>query len=514
MSSNPGQPPPRDADEKPQFGIVHRRRATDNALTENVDWSRDLVEHSRDLLCVHDLDGRLLSVNPVPARLLGYTVDEILKVPMRELLDPKFRDQFDEYIRQLASAGEATGILAVLTRTGQRRLWEYHCTLRTQGVEKPVVRGIAHDVTERIASEKALRESNKKLVETAAGQGSLLHSLQLFRTLLDNSNDAIEVVDPATMRFLDVNEKSCADLGYTRDELLSMTVFDIDPQLTPDGVVEDREQLRETGFLIKESVHRRRDGTTFPIEVNLKRVRLNGDSEYLVAISRDLTERKQRDDRLQEYERVLESLDEMIVVVNREYRYVLANRSFLRYRGLTKEELIGRHMMELLHADSFQQAKPKMDEAFSGKVVDYEMDYNYPQVGERNLDRSPICPLRSPKHAAARLEESEKRSARCTIAHPWESVSWIPTPGSSFRSIQNIARLLAAPRRKCFAYAIRTSRIRMTKTQAWERRGRCATNKSATTTSRNAMFDPTGAWSGSIFRWCRSGNRESPPACI
>ncbi len=361
MSSNPGQLPPRDADEKPQFTILHRRRATDNPLSENVDWSRDLVEHSRDLLCVHDLDGRLLSVNPVPARLLGYTVEEILKVPMRELLDLKFRDQFDEYIRQLASAGEATGILAVRTRTGQRRLWEYHCTLRTQGVEKPVVRGIAHDVTERIASEKALRESNKKLTETAAGQGSLLGSLQLFRTLLDNSSDAIEVVDAATMRFLDVNEKSCAELGYTRDELLSMTIFDIDPQLTPDGVVEDREQLRETGFLIKESVHRRRDGTTFPIEVNLKRVRLNGDSEYLVAISRDLTERKRVAARLEESERRYRTVHDrapvgIAIVDAGSGRFLQVNPKYCEIVGRTQNEMLRLRFQDITHPEDEEKS--------------------------------------------------------------------------------------------------------------------------------------------------------------
>ena len=54
-------------------------------------------------------------------------------------------------------------------------------------------------------------------------------ALHLFRKLIDQSSDAIEVVDPETLRFLDVNERSCRDLGYTRDELLSLKVADIDP---------------------------------------------------------------------------------------------------------------------------------------------------------------------------------------------------------------------------------------------------------------------------------------------
>jgi PAS domain-containing protein len=44
------------------------------ALQKNEDWYQDLVEHSQDLLCIHDLEGRLLSVNPTPARVLGYSV--------------------------------------------------------------------------------------------------------------------------------------------------------------------------------------------------------------------------------------------------------------------------------------------------------------------------------------------------------------------------------------------------------------------------------------------------------
>jgi PAS domain-containing protein len=55
-----------------------------------------------------------------------------------------------------------------------------------------------------------------------------ISDLKLFRTLIDNSNDAVEVVDPATLRFLDVHEKACKDLGYTREELLALTEYDID----------------------------------------------------------------------------------------------------------------------------------------------------------------------------------------------------------------------------------------------------------------------------------------------
>src|SRR5205085_12349483 len=76
------------------------------ALRENEDWYRDLVDHSQDLLCIHNLQGQLLSVNPAPARVLGYSVDELLRIPMREFVAPEFRPEFDEYLRQIQQTGE------------------------------------------------------------------------------------------------------------------------------------------------------------------------------------------------------------------------------------------------------------------------------------------------------------------------------------------------------------------------------------------------------------------------
>ena len=71
----------------------------------------------------------------------------------------------------------------------------------------PIVRGVAHDVTERVQAEKALRASNEQLLKTASQREETLRDLALFRAQLDQSNDAIEVVDPKTLRFLDVNER-------------------------------------------------------------------------------------------------------------------------------------------------------------------------------------------------------------------------------------------------------------------------------------------------------------------
>jgi formate hydrogenlyase transcriptional activator len=347
------------------------------ALHENEDWHQDLVEHSHDLLCIHDLEGRLLSINPKPARLLGYSVEEILQIPMRELTAPEFRDQFDVYLRQIERIGQAHGLMAVMTRTGERRIWEYHNSLRSEGVAKPIVRGIAHDITEQRRTESQLRELSERLLSQVREGERTIHELKLFRRLVDESNDAIWVVDPETLRFIDANEKTCIRLGYSREELLSLSVFDIAPEATKASTARVTEDVREKGFVVMESVHRRKDGSTFPVELSVTCVHLERD--YIVTVARDISESKPAQERLKEYERAVEGLEEMMVVIDRDYRYVIANRAALNHRGLKKEELVGRPFGEQLAADGVSEhtinlAKQKMAECFEGKVVQYELN--------------------------------------------------------------------------------------------------------------------------------------------
>ena len=315
------------------------------ALSENEDWYQDLVEHSHDLLCIHDLAGRLLSVNPAPARMLGYSVEEILQIPLRELIAPEFRPQFDAYLSQIERVGEARGFMTVMTRSGERRIWEYHNTLRSEGVETPIVRGLAHDVTEQKSAEKLAREASENLLNKVGENERTIRELKLFRTLVDHSNDAIEVVDPGTLRFLDVNEKACSALGYSREELLSMRVFDIDPTVTEASREKDKQALRKSGFVVTEKLHRRKDGSTFPVEVSMRWVGLERD--YVIVICRDLTERKQAEEALKKSEEKFSKAFRqgplsLTLTSIKDHRYIEVNQAFERMTGWRRKEVIGR----------------------------------------------------------------------------------------------------------------------------------------------------------------------------
>ena len=144
---------------------VTERNKAENALRISEDRYRDLVDNSHELICTHDLEGRVLSVNPWAARVLGYPQNSLVGINIRDGLLPEYRKQFDEYLHTVKTQGSARGVMKVRTATGETRLWEYYNTLRTEGVEKPIVRGMAHDATER---RLALKREKEARVEAEA----------------------------------------------------------------------------------------------------------------------------------------------------------------------------------------------------------------------------------------------------------------------------------------------------------------------------------------------------------
>ena len=169
---------------------------TEQSLRESEDHYRDLVEHSHDLICTHDLEGRILSINQAAARLLGRETRELLQKNISELLAPEVRHQFKDYLATIQREGMATGFMVVQTYTGAQRIWEYHNTLRTEGVTAPIVRGMAHDVTEHKQAEAALRRQAEELAALHATSLDIIapHELPtLLETIVERATRLLGV---------------------------------------------------------------------------------------------------------------------------------------------------------------------------------------------------------------------------------------------------------------------------------------------------------------------------------
>jgi PAS domain S-box-containing protein len=175
--------------------------------------------------------------------------------------------------------------------------------------------------------------------------------LLLFRTLIDKSNDAIFVIDPFTAGILDVNDTACADLGYSREELLALKVPDIFARVTEDVPWQEPFGMaRELGFAVIESVCRHKNGDTFPVELSLTFVTVD-QRDYMVAVARDVTERMRAQEairRSQEFfQSFMDNIPALAFMKDTEGRYVYCNRHLAEVLGLEIDEVIGRTDLEL-----------------------------------------------------------------------------------------------------------------------------------------------------------------------
>jgi len=159
---------------------VTERKRTEMALRESEERYRDLVEQSEDLICTHDLEGRILSANPAMTRCFGFErPEELLGHKIGDYLAPDVRHLFKPYLDTVVKDGYAKGVMKVVTASGEERILEYLNSLRTEGVDRPIVRGRSHDVTERVRAERSLATGSKQMESLRAVSMEMARELNL-----------------------------------------------------------------------------------------------------------------------------------------------------------------------------------------------------------------------------------------------------------------------------------------------------------------------------------------------
>jgi PAS domain S-box-containing protein len=232
---------------------------------------RSLIENSFEGILLLSREANILYASPSVERLTGHTPAELAGRPVIDLFRSSDQEADDTWLRDLAALSDGARTTEALLRRkdGSRRWME---STATNLLDDPNVQAIVfnfRDVHERRSAEETLR---------------------LTQFSVELASDAVFWID-AQARFLYVNQAACRALGYSRAELLSMTVHDIDPVFPVNRWAEHWEDLQRTGSLRFESVHRTKDGRAFPVEINANYLRFGG-QEFDFAFSRDLTERK------------------------------------------------------------------------------------------------------------------------------------------------------------------------------------------------------------------------------
>ncbi|HLY62624.1 MAG TPA: PAS domain S-box protein [Terriglobia bacterium] len=129
------------------------RKRTELALTESEARFRALVEGGLTLICTHAMDGTLLSVNSPAALAWGGAPDELVGKRIQDMMGPSSRDHFTEYLDRIRAKNSDSGVMQVITKSGEKRSWLYRNVLRREEGKDPVVLGCSLDITDLQRSE-------------------------------------------------------------------------------------------------------------------------------------------------------------------------------------------------------------------------------------------------------------------------------------------------------------------------------------------------------------------------
>jgi PAS domain S-box-containing protein len=213
-------------------------------------------------------------------------------------------------------------------------------------------------------------------------------ALSLFHELIDQVNDAIFVVDPETGKFLDANEQASVNTGYSHEELLTMHVMDLDAIIQDKTLWKEHSaKIQEKGKILFETINKRKDGTTFPVELNIKHSIL-GRHTYLIAISRDLTERKQVEEALRESEKryhiLFDQSPDGVLLIDTEGKIIEFNEMIHQQLGYTREEFAKLSIADIDPVETPQEIKDHIrNNLLRGGKAEFEVIHRTKQGEDR-----------------------------------------------------------------------------------------------------------------------------------
>ncbi|MDC8013930.1 PAS domain S-box protein [Tahibacter soli] len=369
---------------------------------------RDLFEYSLGLFCTHDIDGVLLALNPAAAAALGYSVSELIGRPLADFVPSPLRREFAAYLKRIADRHSDTGLLYLVHRSGEQRIWEFHNRLVFEADGTPFVMGSAQDVTANRVAERRLRQQRAAM--EAVNDAALVG---LFHT---DAAGSWTYVNTTYERISGLYAAQAA-----RDGWLDAVHPD-----DRDRVAREWTHSVENGRRYR-SDHRyvHADGRVTWVHVQAAPIVLDGDVTGHVGCVEDVTARRHAEQSLKRSEQrlrtIADALPAMIFYLDAKQRFVFANAAYERVYGGGRG-VAGRYLRDVLDAANYEQRRPWLARAFAGERVCFELEqtvdgvvrhfeFNYiPQRDDENPREiagihALVLDVTPQKHEAARLTQ-------------------------------------------------------------------------------------------------------------
>jgi PAS domain S-box-containing protein len=355
---------------------VTERRMAERALIESEKRLRTVISNLPVIMFTFDREGRFTMSEGKGLESLGLRPGEVVGDSIWELYAG--HNAVLESIRR-ALRGEA--FVHTVTLQGKSFETWYSPVLDDDGQLASVI-GVAADVTERKKSEEELHQYRNHLEELVEARTLELERanerLGRFRFALDSAADNIYIIDPVTMKYVDLNDSAVTSLGHTREELLTMGPADIQSEDDEGDAMRMYARIRD-GVLdvgMFETEHERKDGGRFPVEVFVRAFE-SGENRLLVATARDITRRRDAElalkDSESKYRNVLENANEAIIVLQDEYLRFF-NYKVLELTGLSEAELRNVSIYQFVHPDDHQLVRRQYQERLRGSLLPESYD--------------------------------------------------------------------------------------------------------------------------------------------
>jgi PAS domain S-box-containing protein len=345
---------------------------------------RGTLDAMPDLMWLKDADGVFLECNPAFERLLGVSRENIVGKTDYDFVEKELANFFREHDRKAMAADKPSVNEEWLTfaEGGYLGLFETIKTPMRDNTGGLIgVLGIARDITGRKQAERALKESEEK-----------------FHRLFEDAADPVLLLKDG--QFVDCNTATLKLLGYgAKEEFLNRRPGEISPPCQPDGRTSveksaemDATALRE-GFHQFEWLHTRADGSTVLVEVTLTAITVDG-RPILHVLWRDITERKQAEDKLRKLSLAVEQSPASVVITDLDANIEYVNQTFTKETGYSLAEAMGKNPRVLNSGKNPEGTYREMwaclkrGEAWRGELVNRRKD------GSEYIELAVISPVR------------------------------------------------------------------------------------------------------------------------
>ena len=323
-----------------------QRDAVLAALRESEERYRTILDSVEEGYFEVDLTGNFTFFNESMRRMLGYSADEMMGMNYRQYMDGETAQKVYRAFNRVFRTGEPTRVLdwLLLRKDDTQRDIEVSVSLIRDAQGEPSgFRGIARDVTERVEAE----------AEKEAMLAALRESEARYRQLVQHAPSGIFEIDLSKARFTSVNEVMCEYTGYSREEFLALSPFDI---LTEDSRQRfmERQQKSLAGEPVPDTVEYQvvgKNGREFWVLLNTRFVYEDGIPTRATVVVYDISERKQAEEQLRNSEERLKILFEYApdayYLSDLKGTFIDGNRAAAEAVGYKKSELIGENFLKL-----------------------------------------------------------------------------------------------------------------------------------------------------------------------